>query len=267
LQNRYIGDVGDFGKFGLLRKLCHGTPPLKLGVVWYLTDCGNETAADGKHVGYLEGQCRSALQKRFRSCDPALYDALRRLLLDADGKVVAERRLIVTIENGGVLPEGTVFFGETLKHKDGTSRSEWHKRGLKKTAEADVMFIDPDNGIQSTSSRTTGPKHALWSEIEAFAKRGQTVVVYHHLHRSSAHEGQIKLLHRQFQERMPDGFETFYVVFRRGTRRVFFVTAAPPHRDVVASRLSEMLSGEWGKRRHYLRDISFTGTAVGLVQP
>ena len=267
MQNRYIGDVGDFGKFGLLRKLCHGTPPLKLGVVWYLTDCGNETAADGKHVGYLEGQCRSALQKRFRSCDPALYDALRRLLLDADGKVVAERRLIVTIENGGVLPEGTVFFGETLKHKDGTSRSEWHKRGLKKTAEEDVMFIDPDNGIQSQSSRTTGPKHALWSEIKAFAGDCRTVVVYHHLHRSAPHVEQIKLLRREFQKHMPKGFETFCMLFRRGTRRVFLVAAAPPHRHVVADRLSEMLSGEWVNRGHFLRELSYTRTVVAPVQP
>jgi hypothetical protein len=260
LQNRYIGDVGDFGKFGLLRKLCDGTPSLNLGVVWYLTDCGNETKADGKHVGYLDGVCHSASQERFRSCDTKLYDALRQLLVDADGKVVAERRLIATIEGAGVLPDGTVFFSETLIHKEGTSRSEWLRRALETAAKAEVIFIDPDNGIQSQSSRTTGPKHALWSEIRAFASRGQTVVVYHHLNRSVPHEEQIKLLNRQFQERMPNGFETFYMLFRRGTRRAFFVAAAPPHRDVVASRLSEMLFGEWAKRRHFLPEISYTGT-------
>lgn len=247
MQNRYFGDVGDFGKFGLLRKLCDGTPSLKLGVVWYLTDCGNETKADGKHVGYLEGICHSASKERFRTCDTKLYDVLRQLLVDADGKVVAGRRLVGTVEGerAGVLPDGTVFFSETLKDKEGTSRREWLGRALKTTAEEDLIFLDPDNGIQSQSSRAMGPKHALWSEIEAFAKRGQTVVVYHHLNRSAPHEEQIKLLHGKFKERMPEGFETFYVVFRRGTRRAFFVTAAPPHRDDVASRLSEMLYGEW----------------------
>jgi hypothetical protein len=267
LQNRYIGDVGDFGKFGLLRKLCGGTPPLKLGVVWYLTDCGNETKADGKHVGYLEGVCHSALQKGFRSCDTKLYDTLRQSLVDADGKVVAERRLTTTIEGEGVLPDGTVYFSETLTHEEGTSRSGWLGGALKTTTEAEVIFLDPDNGIQGRSSRTRGPKHALWSEIEAFASRGQTVVVYHHLNRSEPHVDQIKRLHRQFQERMPNGFETFYMLFRRGTRRVFFVTAAPPHRDSVASTLSEMLSGQWAKRRHFLPEISYTGTAVELVRP
>jgi len=267
LQNRYIGDVGDFGKYGLLRKICDGTPSLKLGVVWYLTDGGNETKADGKHVQYLEGVCHSHSQKRFRCCDTKLYDTLRRLLVDADGKVVPERRLITTIEGGGVLPEGTVFFGETFVHRAGTSRREWFGRAFKTTAEADVIFLDPDNGIQSQSSRTMGPKHALWSEIEAFAKRGQTVVVYHHPHRSAPHEEQIKLLHEQFKDRMPERFETFYMLFRRGTRRVFFVAAAPPHRQVVADRLSEMLSDEWVNRGHFLRELSYTRTAVAPVQP
>jgi hypothetical protein len=266
LQDRYIGDVGDFGKFGLLRKLCGGAPPPKLGVVWYLTDCGNETQADGKHVGYLAGVSHSALQKRFRSCDTQLYDTLRQLLVDADGKVVAERRLVATIEGSAVLPLGTVFFNERLTFGEGTSRNKWLERALEITAEAEVIFLDPDNGIQCQSSRTTGPKHALWGEIKAFAMRGQTVVVYHHLNRSAPHEEQIKLLRREFQERMPDGFETFHTVFRRGTRRAYFVAAAPPHREIVAGRLSEMLSGEWAKRRHFLPELSYTGKEAGLVQ-
>jgi hypothetical protein len=259
LQNRYIGDVGDFGKFGLLRTLCNGTPPLELGVVWYLTDCGNETKADGKHIEYLEGLCPSASQERFRSCDTELYDVLRRLLVDAAGKVIAERRLVATIEGGRVLPPGTVFFSETLTCGKGTFRSKWLGRALESTAKADVIFIDPDNGIQAQSSRTRGPKHALWNEIKAFARRSQTVVVYHHLNRSMPHEEQIRLLHQQFDELMPNAFETFYTVFRRGTRRAYFVTAAPRHRHAVASRLSEILSGQWAKRGHFLPQMSYTG--------
>ena len=33
MQNRYVGDIGDFGKYGLLRALYHGR---QLGVAWYL---------------------------------------------------------------------------------------------------------------------------------------------------------------------------------------------------------------------------------------
>ena len=34
MQNQYVGDIGDFGKYGLLRAI--SGDPLRLGVVWYL---------------------------------------------------------------------------------------------------------------------------------------------------------------------------------------------------------------------------------------
>ena len=46
MQDRYFGDVGDFGKYGLLRVLCGlwGGPNFKLGVVWYLFPDENHNA-------------------------------------------------------------------------------------------------------------------------------------------------------------------------------------------------------------------------------
>ena len=44
MQDRYAGDVGDFGKFGLLRHLCRETAQdkLKPGVIWYKTTPGKK---------------------------------------------------------------------------------------------------------------------------------------------------------------------------------------------------------------------------------
>jgi hypothetical protein len=51
MQNRYVGDVGDFAKYGLLRQLTMDDQ-LHLGVIWYLFD--DETHnSDGRHVTYL----------------------------------------------------------------------------------------------------------------------------------------------------------------------------------------------------------------------
>ena len=56
MQNKYVADVGDFGKHGLLRRLSGATAddqldPLRLGLVWYAfpDECGN---LDGKFVQY-----------------------------------------------------------------------------------------------------------------------------------------------------------------------------------------------------------------------
>lgn len=52
MQNRYAGDVGDFGKYGLLRCLCGEPPLLSLGVVWYLVS-DEQCDQDAKHTRYL----------------------------------------------------------------------------------------------------------------------------------------------------------------------------------------------------------------------
>jgi len=73
MQHRYFGDVGDFGKYGLLRVLSGlgADPGLKLGVVWYLFP--DETHnADGKHISYLQRN-----DPFYRECDEELYDRLR----------------------------------------------------------------------------------------------------------------------------------------------------------------------------------------------
>lgn len=59
MQNRYTGDIGDFGKMGLLRSLQE--TGLSIGVNWYLVpnESHNE---DGRYVQYLEDPA-------FRGCD------------------------------------------------------------------------------------------------------------------------------------------------------------------------------------------------------
>ena len=83
MQNKYVGDIGDFGKYGLLRALTgHQTtsasePHLTLGVVWYLFP-NETTTADGKFIGYLRRT--AANDTKFRDCDRPLYDTLRCLV-------------------------------------------------------------------------------------------------------------------------------------------------------------------------------------------
>ena len=51
MQDRYAGDVGDFGKFYLLKKVFVPTRK-NIGIVWYNYD-NEEHNADGLHIGYL----------------------------------------------------------------------------------------------------------------------------------------------------------------------------------------------------------------------
>jgi hypothetical protein len=51
MQDRYSGDVGDFGKFGLLRHILNGSQ-LKLGINWYLFP-NEDHNEDGRFINYL----------------------------------------------------------------------------------------------------------------------------------------------------------------------------------------------------------------------
>ena len=103
MQNQYVGDIGDFGKFGLLRALSRDGGP-RLGVIWYLVP-GDGGIHNGQHVSYLQNP-----GNKLRDCDPELFDCLASL-------VKGGRRNVQAVEEAGILPEGTVFYKELLSFK------------------------------------------------------------------------------------------------------------------------------------------------------
>ncbi len=257
MQDRYFGDVGDFGKYGLLRILCgsEGMQRLKLGVVWYLFPDERHNA-DGKHIGYLRGGDRD-----FRDCDEELYAKLRRLLCDENGGMIEGARRIANAESSGLFPQDTVFYSKPLAYPHGLSfparlalRNEWFEGALASTVAVDLIFLDPDNGIECATAKRTGakgPKYVFWDEIDSFVERGQSVVVYHHLNRTNSHFQQVEDKLRQMSERFGNGCESFAVTFKRGTNRAYFVVASSARKDILRDRLEQIHSGPWS--RHFIR--------------
>ena len=157
VQDRYVGDIGDFGKYGLLRVLCGDE--LSLGIVWYLVpDEGGD--GNGAHVGYLEPT--PANLHRFRSCDPALYDDLGEMVHNGT-------RTVRSISERAILPPGTVFYEEPLSF-DGmpgigpaatkarlVHRSDWVRGAVDATQGCDIVFADPTTawspGRRATTAR------------------------------------------------------------------------------------------------------------------
>ena len=252
MQDRYTGDVGDFGKYGLLR--CLRGPDaeaLRLGVVWYRTDAGivdADQANDGKHVAYL----RLQHERSFRPCDPSLYDGLREIVNRGDRRVGAVGR-------SGLLGHDTVFHDDYVPGPaTGVSRQArveprriWLENALRATRDCDLVFLDPDNGFETRSvpvTRAKAPKYAYLEEVEELYGRGQSVVIYHHLGRHGTHSDQIARWTERLQRRLAPA-DIFALRFHRGTARAFFVLATADLAPVLRERATALLRSPW--REHF----------------
>jgi hypothetical protein len=250
MQNRYVADIGDFGKYGLLRSLtgASATPPsgqrLRLGVAWYLHPDESHNA-DGKYTGYLNPT--QSNRTRFRACDPDLYDALK-LLVDAN------HRNVVGVRESRILPDNTTFHEDELSYarylaraKRQATRHRWLESALEATVNADLVFVDPDNGISATADplRKTGPKFVYAGDLNQFVQRGQSLVIYHHLGRQGTAEQQIERVSEYLRLNLglPDVPEA--IRYRRGTARAYFLIMQPTHRPTLEENLSSILRGPW----------------------
>lgn len=256
MQNRYVGDLGDFGKFGLLRHICPSNDGacgshLFLGVVWCLVP-DEAHNSDGRFVDYLDLSARN--QERFRACDPFLYDAFRRIVLSG-------ARNVASIRDEGILPSGTRFYDDLLTFGDiggGSAklrldrverRTLWLEGALRATAVCDVVFLDPDNGLEVGvgSHQLRGPKYAFFEELLPFVQRDQSLLVYHHVSRRGKALDQVKDRLAQIKDRL--GRHAFAMLYHRGSARAFFVVPAPRHYEVLTSRARIFLESRWG--RHF----------------
>jgi hypothetical protein len=158
MQDRYAGDVGDFGKFALLRALAPGR---KLGVCWYRCSGEGETNNDGRHVAYLESGV-----DRFRHRDAVTFDALKR--------VVAGERSVRALEALGLL-KGATYHGELVPK--GAERAEWFVELQRAMEPCDLVFADMDNGFEWSA---LSPKCIAREEVRALRKRGRALLLYHH---------------------------------------------------------------------------------------
>jgi hypothetical protein len=170
MQNRYVGDIGDYLKLGILRAL---SPGFRLSVVWWLFPDESHNC-DGRHIGYLRRP------DQWRHFDPQLFDALR-------GIVSSGQRKVCALEEMGVLPGAT--FASELIPTGGPSafrvqaRSDWLDAVRRKLDATDLVFLDPDNGLEPAGFRRTtagAGKSIMMSEVRQFARPGRCLIVYHH---------------------------------------------------------------------------------------
>ena len=248
MQNRYVGDIGDFGKYGLLRAI--SGDPLRLGVVWYLfpDEPPKEPGkGDGKFIDYL---CNpKPRDSKLRDCDSYLYDELLKIVIQEKDRKVEK------IQESQILSDNTLYYEESLSYEPGESqfskkrrRENWLNSTLEATKEADLVFVDPDNGIAPEKVRPlhkNGPKYVLLEDLRQFYVQGNSLVIYHHLGRHGKAQEQISKLAKRLQESLKLPHMPWSLWYHRGTARVYFIVARERHRAVLEKRLASFADSPW----------------------
>jgi hypothetical protein len=184
VRHNFVNDIGDYAKYALLRALCaDGQQAARLGVIWYLTD-HVEYNNDGRKRAHL-------LTAGWEDLDPDLLARMRRI----EGTLQNHDQLNVgLIETSEILPPGTAYFSEPVPRVQGTARERlskrtaWFERARKAMAHSDLVFLDPDNGLEVPSVPVTSQfsnKYAFTTEIAALLEAGSGVVLYQHGSRTS----------------------------------------------------------------------------------
>ena len=222
MQERYLGDVHDFVKYALLRFL-RDALGLRIGVNWYLTfpeDLGESGSNDGEQRYHLK-------KGEWENWDSNLFKRI--LCLEHS----AQRRLD-RIRMLGILPADTLYF-EDIVPVNVKERCSWHKRARAIFADADLVFLDPDNGFQVKSMKPQeSPKYSFFQEAVDFLLMDKVVVGIQFARQCDPKERGIT--RREQLHALAGNQDMLPIVRGRVSPNILFLTLAPPQRVKQVSK-------------------------------
>jgi hypothetical protein len=225
MKDQYFGDVNDFRKYSLLMHLSGAR--LRLGICWMLTP--PDGRSDGSAMGYLRQP------EVYRHLAPDLFDLLHRAV------VIDKDRRVARLEEASLLAH-TLYHSPYLPDaKDG--RLAYFHTAAAKFRPADLVFFDPDNGIEVPSislGRKGSSKFLYWHEVVVPYQAGQSVLIYQHFPRR-ARGPYIEGLSRVLRERT--GARTVFSF--RTSRVVFFLAPQVRHEEHFRARITDV-ARQWG---------------------
>jgi hypothetical protein len=165
VKEQYVGDENDYRKYALLRHLAT-SGGVRVGVCWMLTP--PDDGPDGGKTSYLDQP------DRWRECDPELFDLLRSV------REYQGARRLRCIERSGIIANA-LFFNEHLSDRVDLRRA-YFEAALSELKGADLIFFDPDNGLDvgTKRGRVGSSKYLYRDEVAETYGRGHSVLVYQH---------------------------------------------------------------------------------------
>lgn len=201
MKHQYVGDISDYRKYALLRAMSSDGAN-RIGVCWMLTH--SDGSSDGGKLAYLQQP------ESYRHFDPELFDIL--------GHAAGEpsRRRLGTIEESGAIA-GAVYCSSMLAD-DAIGRQIFMESCRSETRDADLVFFDPDNGLEVSlpKGRKNSSKYLYLDEVAAFYALGKSLLIYQHfprIERKAFMSSCVDRLRSVAQESAVWAFTTAHVAF------------------------------------------------------
>jgi hypothetical protein len=168
MRDQYASDISDFLKFTLLRAVAQNDR--RLGVAWYYLQA-HDGRPDGRHVEYKR-------EPAWRDLDQQVYDQL----------VGLTEPSVAALEDLAIWPDRVLFHRVPVAAR---KRAEWVQGMVKAMDYAQLVFLDPDNGLGRGAS-----KHARISDLVALRRNNRAISIIKFPGRHKSHMDQILELHQ-----------------------------------------------------------------------
>lgn len=173
---------------------------------------------------------------KWRSYDTDLFDALYEEVM------VNNRRDVACVRERNIIRNAS--FVETILDGSSVARSSWLTELRQKSSNMDLIFFDPDNGIEVPSTpktRRNSKKYVYWEDLEEAWKSGLSLLVYQHFCREKR-DLFIERLGEEFRTRL--GPSEVHAI--RTAHVVFFLVPQPQHAEILVER-ANCVEEQWYK--------------------
>ena len=214
MQDKYVGDIGDFSKFILLKKVFDDE---KIGLNWYLYR-GYENNNDGIYTNY------------HYDADYGISDILNALACNNERNINSLEKEMKKVFTD------IRYFNEPVESEEceidrADYRQKWFDRFLEQFKEENrtVVFLDPDNGIEVKSvpniGRKKAGKYVFYDEIEKLLSVDsfETIVIYQHYKRVKNFKQKIL---DEFSDKLSDNLKNKHVYaisFHKFSARAYLI--------------------------------------------
>jgi len=133
----------------------------------------------------------------------------------------------------------------------GQHRNKWHQHALSELTKADLVFLDPDNGMVVPSVGKNGQKqlkYVLYEEVKDYLCQGHSILVYQHRPRVNEAVYIDRMIQRFMNLSLDVQRSDIQIITfpRYSVRDYFAISINDNHRLKIKKAITNLVNGIWG---------------------